>query len=169
MDPVLGLGQLTSSSVAPTAQSLGSLDPNAFMNLMIAQLRYQDPLAPSDANAMMQQTTMLAQTELMTKLATAQQQLLGLQRATIAVDLVGTQVVGVAADGTTVDGVVDAVRFSTDGPLLVVGDAEIALEDATQLGGRPAAPGTTDPVDQPLTGGTTTDPVADPVTDQTSG
>lgn len=160
MDPVLGLGQLTSSTVSPTAQSLGSLDPNAFMNLMIAQLRYQDPMAPSDTNAMMQQTSMLAQTELMTKLATAQQQLLGLQRATIAVDLVGTQVSGVTADGTTVDGVVDAVRFSTDGPLLVVGDAEIALEDATQLGGASAV---TSPVEQP-SADTATDPVEDPLT-----
>jgi flagellar basal-body rod modification protein FlgD len=170
MDPITGLGGIGSSTAtsATAGQSLGTLGPDAFLNLMVAQMRYQDPLAPSDANAMMQQTSMLAQTELMTKLADAQQALLGMQRATMATDLVGSHVQGVDAAGATVQGTVDAVRFSRSGPLLVVGGVELALEDTYQLGGTapvapPAADGTTDPVDQPVT--TPTDPVIAPVTD----
>ena len=146
MDPVTGLGALTGGDVTTTAQSIGALGPDAFMNLMVAQLRYQDPLAPSDASSMMQQTSMLAQTELMTQLASAQQQLLGLQRATVAADLVGTQVAGVAADGSEVSGIVEQVRFAATGPVLVIGGAEVALDDATSFGGP-----TTDPVQHPTT------------------
>lgn len=152
MDSMTGLGSLTQGDVTTTAQSLGSLDSDAFMNLMVAQLRYQDPLAPSDASSMMQQTSMLAQTELMTKLASAQQQMLGLQRATVAADLVGTQVEGVTADGVEVSGVVEMVRFSATGPVLVIGGAELALEDATGFGAAAS-----DPVDEP-----TTDPAEEP-------
>lgn len=148
MDAMTGLGALTQGDVTTTSQSIGALSPDAFMNLMVAQLRYQDPLAPSDASSMMQQTSMLAQTELMTKLASAQQQLLGLQRATVAADLVGTQVAGVTADGAEVSGVVEQVRFAATGPVLVIGDAEVALDDATSFGGPPT---TTDPVDEPTT------------------
>lgn len=166
MDPVTSLGispGLGTSMTAPAqAQSVGALGPDAFLGLMVAQMRHQDPLAPSDANQMMSQTSMLAQTELLSKVATSQQALLGLQRAEVATDLVGTQVKGVAADGEDVGGVVDAVRFSATGPLLVVGTHEVRLEDAYQFGSTTSTIGPPDDT-APVSGGGT-DPVAAPLT-----
>lgn len=132
------LDATTSASAAaaastPTASALGGMGSDAFLQLMIAQMRYQDPLAPSDPGAMMQQTSVLAQTEMIQQLVQAQQQLLGMQQAAIATDLVGTEVTAQRPDGTSVTGVVDAVRFTEAGPTLVVGGEEFFLGATSEL------------------------------------
>lgn len=136
MDPItpLGLGATPQAATPAAMQGLGGLDGQAFMNLLVTQLRYQDPMAPADTHGLMQQTSMLAQTEMLTQVSQVQQQLLGLQRATVATDLIGSHVEGVTATGGTVSGVVDGVRFATTGPVLVIGDAELPLDDATSIG-----------------------------------
>ncbi len=47
---------------------------------MVAQLKYQDPMAPADGAAMMQQTAQFTQVETLQKLASVQEQLVGLQQ-----------------------------------------------------------------------------------------
>lgn len=121
------------ANATPTASALGGLDSDAFLQLMIAQMRYQDPLAPSDPSAMMQQTSVLAQTEMIQQLAQAQQQLLGLQQAAIAQDLVGTEVTAQAADGSSISGTVEAVRFTASGPALVIDGAEVPFQATSEL------------------------------------
>lgn len=121
------------SATTTTTSALGGLGPDAFLQLMIAQMRYQDPLAPSDPAAMMQQTSVLAQTEMIQQVAQVQQQLLGLQQAAVASDLVGTQVSAVAADGSEVTGVVEAVRFTSAGPALVVDGTEVPFQNTSEL------------------------------------
>ncbi|NGQ95685.1 flagellar hook capping protein [Brevibacillus sp. SYP-B805] len=46
------------------------LDSNAFMKLMLEQLKYQDPLSPMDNNQFLQQTSMLTMVERLTKIQT---------------------------------------------------------------------------------------------------
>lgn len=50
----------------------GDLDNQAFMNLLITQLKYQDPMSPTDSSALMQQTSTLTQVETMKEMANAQ-------------------------------------------------------------------------------------------------
>ena len=127
-------GATAAAAATPTATSaLGGLDNEAFLQLMIAQMRYQDPLAPSDPSAMMQQTSVLAQTEMIQQLTQVQQQLLGLQQASIASELVGTEVTALAADGTEVTGTVEAVRFTAAGPALVVDGTEVPFQNTSEL------------------------------------
>lgn len=121
------------ASSAPTASGLGGLDGDAFLQLMVAQLRYQDPMAPSDPAAMMQQTSVMAQTEMIQQLAQVQQQLLGLQQAATASNLVGTEITAQVADGTQVTGVVEAVRFTSSGPALVVDGNEVPFAATSEL------------------------------------
>lgn len=144
MDPIAGLGATPAATSTVAQAGLGGLDGDAFMQLLVTQLRYQDPMAPSDTNGLLQQTSALAQTELLTQVSQLQQQLLGLQRADVATDLIGAQVSGIAADGTDVTGTVDAVRFDTTGPVLLIGDSELRLDDATRIGRADTAPTTPD-------------------------
>jgi flagellar basal-body rod modification protein FlgD len=116
-----------------TAMGLGGLDGQAFLKLMIAQMRYQDPLAPTDASALMNQTSTLAQTEMIQQLAATQQQVLGLQFAGIASGLLGTDITAQLPDGGTITGTVDAVRFTGSGPVLLVDGQEVPLGAATEL------------------------------------
>ena len=132
LDATTGAAAAASAST-PTASALGGLDGDAFLQLMIAQMRYQDPMSPSDPSAMMQQTSVLAQTEMIQQLAQVQQQLLGLQQASVASDLVGTEVSAELADGTTVTGAVQAVRFTADGPALVIDGTEVPFHATSEM------------------------------------
>jgi flagellar basal-body rod modification protein FlgD len=144
MDPLTSVPSLGSTEgIQTTSQGMVGLDSQAFMNLLVAQLRYQDPMSPTDSNALMQQTSVLAQTELLTSVSEMQQQLLGLQRANIATDLIGKQVEGLTEDGATVSGIVDGVRFEQTGPILLIGDHQVSVDNATSIGSAAGALTTT--------------------------
>lgn len=121
------------SSSAAAQSSLGGLDSDAFLKLLVAQMRFQDPLSPTDTSAMMAQTAQFAQVERLQEIAKAQQQLLSSQLAAVASDLVGRHVTATQPDGTTLEGQVDAVRYTADGPVLSVGDRDVALTAITRV------------------------------------
>lgn len=50
----------------------GQLDNDAFIKLLVAQLKYQDPMAPTDSAALMQQTSTLSQVEMIKEMTSAQ-------------------------------------------------------------------------------------------------
>lgn len=132
MPSIDGMGQVAGQS-GQQATGLGDLDSDAFLKLLVAQMRYQDPMSPSDPSAMMQQTSVLAQTEMIQQLTQVQQQVLGLQQASMATDLVGTEVSALRRDGTTLTGQVEAVRFTATGPSLVIDGEEVALQATSEL------------------------------------
>lgn len=134
-----------------TQSALAGLGEDGFLQLLVAQLRYQSPLSPTDPSAMMQQTSQLASVETLKQVATMQSQLLGMQQTSLATGLIGREVVGATADGTEVTGTVDAVRFGPSGPLLLVGDHELPMAAATELRGAVEAAASTTPDTDPTT------------------
>jgi flagellar basal-body rod modification protein FlgD len=130
----------TAGSIAGTSATanagLGGLDSTAFLKLLVAQLRYQHPLSPSDPSAMLQQTASFTQVETLQQLAKAQQQILVLQQTAMAADLIGKDVSATAADGTELRGTVDAVRFNATGPVLLVGGSQVPLNGALEIRSR---------------------------------
>ena len=122
------------------ANGLGALDGEAFLQLMVAQLRYQNPLEPTDASTMMQQTAAFTQVETLQKLAASQQTMLGMNEALMASGLVGKSVAAVRPDDTVVNGPVSGVRFTAEGPMLSIGDEEVAMAAIVQIGQPNAAP-----------------------------
>ena len=135
MSIISGLGAATNG--LPTGDgaltALGGLGSDGFLKLMVAQLQYQNPLAPSDPSAMMQQTSQLAQLDAVQQLASLQRRDLGLQQAVMAAGLMGETVTADAGDGTTVHGVVDAVRYTTAGPVLQVGGEDVPFDAVTEI------------------------------------
>jgi flagellar basal-body rod modification protein FlgD len=124
-------GGLPGGDSALTA--LGGLGSDGFLKLMVAQLRYQSPLEPSDPGDMMMQTASLAQLDAVQQLASLQRRDLGLQQAVVAAGLVGTSVNALATDGTPVQGVVDAVRYTTLGPVLDIEGQEVPFDAVTEI------------------------------------
>lgn len=120
--------------------ALGGMDSEAFLKLMVAQLRYQNPMEPSDPGDMMLQTAQFTQLETMQELVSLQRRDLGLQEAVMAAGLVGDRVTAVEPDGTEVSGIVEGVRYTTAGPVLDLGGTEVALGQVTEIRG--AATGT---------------------------
>ncbi len=145
------LAAVSAAAAAPGAgtSALGSLDSEAFLNLLVAQLRYQNPMAPSDPSAMLQQSATFTQVETTQKLLAAQQQAAGLQEAATAASLVGREVLATPTDGPAVTGVVEGVRFTATGTVLRVAGTEVPLLAVSEIRPAPASPA-------PMSPGTTT-------------
>lgn len=121
-------------SVDNAMYALGGMDSEGFLKLLVAQLRYQSPLEPSDPGDLMVQTAALAQLDATQQLLSLQQRDLGLQQAVVAAGLVGATVVATTdAAGTQVEGVVEAVRYTTYGPVLEVGGQEVFLGNVLEV------------------------------------
>lgn len=118
-------------------QGLGSED---FLNLLVAQLKYQDPLDPTGGAEMMAQTSQFASVEATLNLAEIQTQSIAFQQFSVATSMIGAEVTAASGD-ETITGVVTGVKASERGPLLQL-DTGIELEVnlVTQVAARfPAA------------------------------
>ncbi len=110
-----------------------TLDSEVFMQLLVTQLRNQDPSSPMDTNQMIQQTTQLSMMEKMTELSTTSTEDFSLQMRIAAAGIVGKQVSYAKADGTTVSGIATSVSFAGSVPQVRVGSTDIALDQLTGI------------------------------------
>src|SRR4051794_4676405 len=105
MTDLAGIGATTATTAA-TAQAVpeifGGMGPDAFLQLLVTQMRYQNPLSPSDPTAMMGQLASYAQVEALQGLQKGQAASATLTEAKLATDMVGKFVDAADAAGTTV-------------------------------------------------------------------
>jgi flagellar basal-body rod modification protein FlgD len=127
---VFGRPPEMSSSSSP---GLGGLDGEAFLKLMVAQLRYQNPFEPMDSSQMLQQTAALTTVETLQTVAGNQAVLMGLQQASVATSLLGMEVKAINAGGEEVSGTVSGVSFTADGPLLRVDGQDIPVGNVIKV------------------------------------
>jgi flagellar basal-body rod modification protein FlgD len=123
-DPVAAAAGAATPPKSAAAATLGALDGTAFLKLLVAQLKYQNPLSPTDPTAMLGQTAQLTAVEKLDGLSAALQSQLASQRTVLAASLVGKTI---TAGSTT--GVVSSVSLTGDVPVLTVGTAEVRLPD----------------------------------------
>ena len=134
--PISGLtGTSVTSGNTTTSASAGnnSLGEDAFLKLLVAQMRYQDPSSPMDTSQMMSQTATFTEVEKLTSLLTTQQNLLSAQQMQSAGSLVGRTVSYTATDGTTATGVVSSAKLTGSEPTLVVGNKDVPLSSVTEV------------------------------------
>ena len=124
---------LTTTGAGTPASPLKSLDENAFLKLLVAQMKYQDPSKPMDTNQMMAQTATLTQVEKLGALLTAQQDLVSAQHIQTASALVGRTVSYTTPDGITATGVVTSATLSGSEPTLKVGNKDVPLSSVTEV------------------------------------
>jgi flagellar basal-body rod modification protein FlgD len=128
----------------PTRTPKQTLDSEAFMQLLVTQLRNQDPSSPMDTNQMISQTTQLAVMEKLTNMDTTSQEAFALQMRQAAAALVGHTVSYLDKNGDTKTGVATSVSYAGSVPVVTVGDQKINLDAI--LGVVPAdAPAPADP------------------------
>ncbi len=129
------LGQDVNGASGPKNE----LDKDAFLKLLVAQLRYQDPTSPMDTSAFMAQTSQLTSVEKLSELAETTRMSFDVQQRLGAASLVGRQVSWTADDGSTKSGVVAAVTLLGSTPQLRVGDTDVALDKVTAVVAAPAS------------------------------
>jgi flagellar basal-body rod modification protein FlgD len=155
--PPEATGAFGLSTPTSAASPTGQLDQDTFLKLLVAQLKYQDPLNPADSTEFLSQTAQFSSLEKMGNVADTTSAMVVLQTAFGASSLVGKGVTYLDADGNEQTGTVDSVRFENNGVVLHIGDAEVALSAIVSV----AAPGTT-PVVPPATRSTDTTTTSDP-------
>lgn len=109
---------------ADPANPLSQLGSDAFLKLLVAQLKYQNPMEPNDGAAMLQQTAQFTTVETLQSIAAMNQQLMGFQQVTMGLGLVGKSVDAIGLDDLPVSGTVESMRFTVDGPVLVLDSGE---------------------------------------------
>ena len=114
------------------------LSSKAFLQLLVAQLQYQDPSKPVDTSSLMSETATLTQVQTSEQTAQVSLDMLAAQRAQTASSLVGHTVSYTGADGQLVTGYVSAATISTATPTLKIGTADVTLSQIQQV----LAPGT---------------------------
>ncbi len=135
---------VTATGTAPPPASsggLGALDADVFLQLMLAQLRYQNPLEPTDTSAMMQQTAQFTMVETLQAISENQQQLMNMSQLSTALAMVGKQVEAIGFDGLPTAGLVSGIRFSVDGAILEMENgADVPLVNVLSVTEAPDAP-----------------------------
>ena len=133
--PVGGVG--TSSPATATATTAldrtDQMGKDTFLQLLVAQMRYQDPSSPTSTTEFMSQTATFTQVEKLEEIASQNASLLSLQRSLSAGALVGHAVSWTADDGTTKTGTVSSVRFGDDEPTAVVGGEQVPFGRLTEI------------------------------------
>jgi flagellar basal-body rod modification protein FlgD len=119
---------------APVRAPKQSMDADMFMNLLVIQLKNQDPSSPMDTNAMMAQTTQLAMMEKLNELASNSSQDFSLQMRSAAAALIGKTVTYAGPDGSDVTGTASSVSFAGATPQVSVNGTSIAMDALTGIG-----------------------------------
>lgn len=103
-----------SAFTQPTGGGMDSLDQDAFLNLIVTQLQNQDPTAPTDNAALLQQLGELRSLSANDLLMKTLNNFGTTQELTTASNLIGKKVEGIDSAGKPVDGEVSSVSVKTD-------------------------------------------------------
>lgn len=119
----------THYSTTITSSTNKTLGKEDFLNLLVTQLRYQDPLKPMEDKEFIAQLAQFSSLEQMQNLNQSMQFLR-------AQTLIGKVITASVSDGTTtkqVQGVVGSIRIEGEKVLLNVNGSEINLTDITNI------------------------------------
>ncbi len=117
----------TTAPSATSSTSKSTSDKDTFLQLLVAQLKYQDPMKPTDSSQFLTQTAQFNALEQMQAVATQTASLLATSTAFGAMNLIGRNVTYMQADGTTSTGVVSGVSYGANGPVLSVDGNDVQL------------------------------------------
>lgn len=126
------------SKTTTTNQTTGtrSVTNDQFLKLFLTQLQNQNPLEPMQDKDFLLQLAQFTQVENSEKMTQILQKLRSLMSATQAAALLGKQVIALReGDTSPIEGTVTAVRFTSSGVWLKVGNSEVLVDNVLQVNG----------------------------------
>lgn len=141
---VAGLGgnpRIADSSVpVRDAGSQALLDREAFLKLLVAQLRYQDPSKPVDSSELITQSAQLSVVDQLSDIASMLQASATTERLAMAGSVVGKQVSFYGPDGFPMTGTVSHVMFEAGEVVLGVSGYDVPIDAVLVIYDQPDTP-----------------------------
>jgi flagellar basal-body rod modification protein FlgD len=122
-----------------TSSDLPGVDSKTFLNLLVAQLKYQDPTNPTSGTEFMAQTAQMYTVQALGEIEKQQTASAAAEGTLATSSMIGKTVTATTADGTSVSGVVSGVSVGTSGPMLQIGDKQAPLSGVTEITATPAS------------------------------
>ncbi|HWJ81103.1 MAG TPA: flagellar hook capping FlgD N-terminal domain-containing protein [Nocardioides sp.] len=144
-----GLMAPVAATSAGNTDALG--DQQTFLELMVAQLRYQDPMNPTDSSEFLSQTAQFTALQKMQDVADQTAMLLTAQLSFGASSLIGKTVHWMDENGAEQTGTVQGTTFLPSGPMLSVDGHEVPVMSVVSVGDAPT-------IQAPATSGSAGDP-----------
>lgn len=126
-------------STPATTPANQTMDAQMFLQLLVTQLKEQDPDSPMDSNDMITQTSQLASMQALSSLQTTDASDFSLQQRTSAAELIGKTATYLDSSGNSQSGTVSAVSFTGTTPMLTINGQTVDFSTLTGL----AAPAAT--------------------------
>ncbi len=114
-----------------SAASSATVSQNQFLQLMVTQLKSQDPLTPTDNGQMLAQLAQFSTLSGMQQLNTSFGDMLTLQEITQGTGLIGKKVAYNSSSGTATSGTVGSVGMSNGQMTLQIGSDSVQLSQIT--------------------------------------
>lgn len=138
MSGVTSIGDTGTSGEAAKTQAQSEADglnKNEFLQLLVAQLKNQNPMAPVGSQEFMSQMAAFSTLEQVTNMAVSNEELNKMEAVNQSLSLVGQKVSYTKADGTTGEGTVESIDFTEEGfSMTVNGESGIAPGTVTKVG-----------------------------------
>lgn len=117
----------TPTSAAQETGTASLLQPNTFLDLLVDELKYQNPLDPTNSADFMNQIAELSQVEQLQTVSSSSE-------ISEAAGLIGQSVTGNDTSGTLITGTVTGVTNGTNGPTLDIDGDAMDLSAVEQIG-----------------------------------
>lgn len=116
------------TSLASTNVSLNGLTKNTFLQMLAAQIRYQDPMAPIDNSTLVSQMAQLATMEVLQNLSEQVSRFEQYEKVMLSATLIGKQVSVRDHDGRSIEGAVEGISFEKGQVWVKLGDSSYPVE-----------------------------------------
>ncbi len=110
------------SSAPGSRNAFSELSTDQFFKIIFAELSNQDPLAPSDTKALLDQMSTLRSLQSDMDMSKSLESLIARDEMASAAGLIGKTITGVTDDGRAVSDLVASVRRTSDGAFLMLKD-----------------------------------------------
>lgn len=135
MSSVSGVGGTgAAGEAAKAAKSEANLDKNQFLDLLVAQMKNQNPLSPTNSQEYVSEMAQFSTLEQITNVATSVEEQNQMTTVNQSIGLVGKTVTYTKEDGTSAAGTVESVDFDEEGfSLTINGEAGIQPGTVTKV------------------------------------
>jgi flagellar basal-body rod modification protein FlgD len=124
---------LYTSATTGTKGANQQMNSQMFLQLLVTQLKTQDPSSPMDSNSLITQTSQLASMQALATLSATQTSNYSLQQRESASQLIGLTASYLDGTGSTRSGEVTGASFGATTPTVTIGGVSVALSSLTAV------------------------------------